>query len=286
MDFNGDGRQDLIMEATNLHPASSTFYVLEGEGTSLTLGFTVPATAVWPANWNDDACTDLVSTNGVPFVAVSACNGNTPGDVQLGTSSILAGMAFDYNGDGRTDFAVNISGTWEVYVSSGSTQDVSLTPTGVSVGSGTWLTFDQNGDGLDDWATVSATTGEVTYGLHNGANTPPDLATSFADGFENTVSTSFISVPAALNTNYFPESGASPGYESYIGPLYVVQEATFSDPSSATGTPYHQLNYYAGAETNIQGRGFAGFASHQISDSRNDIYETWNYALTFPNTGM
>ena len=37
---------------------------------------------------------------------------------------------------------------------------------------------------------------------------------------------------------------------------------------------------------NLQGRGFAGFHTHQIQDSRNNVYETWAYAQAFPFTGM
>ena len=89
-----------------------------------------------------------------------------------------------------------------------------------------------------------------------------------------------------MNSYYFLQTASQYPYKSYLGPLYVVNTETFSDPSSATGGTYSLSHYYAGAQMNLQGRGFAGFHSHQTQDSRNNVYETLEYNLAFPYTGM
>jgi hypothetical protein len=42
--------------------------------------------------------------------------------------------------------------------------------------------------------------------------------------------------------DYFLQTAPQYPYKSYLGPLYVVNAATFSDPSSATGGTYTQWN--------------------------------------------
>jgi len=79
-------------------------------------------------------------------------------------------------------------------------------------------------------------------------------------------------------------------YQNYIGPLYVVSESVFSDPSSSTGGTYNQKFYYYGAWTNLQGRGFQAFAVKRTLDSRyvspNLLYHYEYYERSFPYTGM
>src|SRR6185437_15633213 len=43
---------------------------------------------------------------------------------------------------------------------------------------------------------------------------------------------------------------------------------------------------YSGAWMNEQGRGFAGFETHSVYDSRNKLYSRQTFELTFPQTGM
>jgi hypothetical protein len=66
---------------------------------------------------------------------------------------------------------------------------------------------------------------------------------------------------------------------------YVVDQVTFSDPSSS-GSTYQQSFWYAGASINLQGRGFAGFGAQQRYDLRSGIWETRNTNRAFPYTGM
>jgi RHS repeat-associated protein len=143
-----------------------------------------------------------------------------------------------------------------------------------------------NADGLDDLGCWSQSgSNALTYYLHNGASTPPDLATSFVDGFGNSVKPAYVSISQpgtsynAWNDQVFP-------YQNWLGAYYVVEYSTFSDPSSTTGATYYQQYWYAGASMNLQGRGFAGFGAQQRYDSRSGVWETWDYTRVFPYTGM
>ena len=80
-------------------------------------------------------------------------------------------------------------------------------------------------------------------------------------------------------------SDAVAPYQNYIGPIYVANLVTFSDPSKPSAT-YQQTFFYEGAWLNVQGRGFAGFEAIAKQDLRNNLWETWVYDLTFPYTGL
>ena len=143
----------------------------------------------------------------------------------------------------------------------------------------TYAWTDANGDGLDDLGCISGSS--TSYYLHNGTS---DLATSFADGYGNSVSPSYVSM---VQSNYLPYQYGNPssGYANYLAPLYLVSEATFSDPSTSGGT-YYKTFLYSGAWINLQGRGFSNFSNVQTFDSRTGLYENVFYGFTFPYSGM
>jgi len=138
-----------------------------------------------------------------------------------------------------------------------------------------WM--DANGDGLDDLGCLSSS--GASYYLHNGTS---DLATSFADGYGNSATAYYVSI---AQNNYTETSDATFPYQDYIGPMYVVNEVVFSDPSVPSGS-YTKSFLYAGAWTNLQGRGFQSFLSRATIDSRTSLYEYQYYERAFPYTGM
>jgi hypothetical protein len=79
-------------------------------------------------------------------------------------------------------------------------------------------------------------------------------------------------------------TGTKAGYKNYIGPLYVVNKVTFSDPSSTGGT-YYQNFSYSDAWMSLQGRGFSGFQKVQQYDSRSALWESFHYNYPFPYYG-
>jgi RHS repeat-associated protein len=289
-DFDGDGRQDLLIYFTGSAFINNkiSFYPfvtpLLSRGTSApTLGTgtfsTITASVNFGiANWNDDACTDLYLNTSVE---ISPCNGS------LGTLLALPAiptLALDWDGDGRTDLLANVSGTWQLYRSEGNAVAPAVS-TGISVGSGKYAVTDKNGDGLDDLVFANAgASNAIYYGLHNGADIKPDLATSFVDGYNNRASPTFAPLTqSSLYTNY---TDAIAGYKNYIGPLYVVNQTTFSDPSNMPSGTYNQQYSYYGAWTNVQGRGFTGFEQVQRYDSRNALWENFFNDVKFPYVGM
>jgi RHS repeat-associated protein len=230
------------------------------------------------ANWNDDNCTDLIAG---PNLLISPCNGNP--SVFLTIPGYPA-LALDWDGDGRTDVLVNFSGVWNVFRSQGNTVAPAV-PTGISVGTGNWIVTDQNGDGLDDLVFANSTASNaIYYGLHNGLSVHPDLATSFIDGYGLGVNLNYASISQG---DYQKTSDAIFPYMDYQGPIEVVNEALFSDPSNLAGGTYNQTFSYIGAWVNLQGRGFAGFEQVQTTDSRPLMpVAVDNYYRQFPFTGM
>jgi len=279
-DFNGDGRDDIVLQTITGTSASYTVNTYELISTGTTFNSSLiqsTAASNYPTmfftDWNDDKCTDIV-TFGTLYV--SGCNGTAPVSYAIGT--VVA--AIDYDGDGRTDLLVANGSTLGVYLSK-ATGAPTLTTTSIPYSSNcTYIWMDANGDGLDDLGCWSGTSPyPLTYYLHNGTS---DLATSFADGYGNSASPLYVPITegsyAAWNDQVFPN-------QNYLGPLYVVYQTTFSDPSTAGGT-YQQTFFYAGAALNLQGRGFAGFGAQQRFDSRNGIWDTAEYGRVFPYTGM
>jgi RHS repeat-associated protein len=282
-DFNGDGRDDLIVQIESGTAPNLTLktYELISTGTAFTISAPISTIAasttfipIFFTNWNDDKCTDFVTSN---TLYISGCNGSAPQTYPL-PGTILLGM--DWDGDGRTDILVQNGTTIGVYLSPGtSTVAPSITPTSVPYSAScTYVWMDANADGLDDLGCFSSTA--ASYYLHNGTS---DLATSFVDGYGNSV---FPTYGPISESNYTKYSDAVFPYQDYIGPLYVVKDAVFSDPSNMPGGTYYQQFLYFGAWTNLQGRGFQSFYATNAYDSRNGLYDLQYYGRSFPYTGM
>jgi YD repeat-containing protein len=281
-DFNGDGRDDLvIVYGAPGNPA--TIYTDElistGSGFTVVQVSALPGTTYYPVfftNWNDDKCTDLVTGN---TIIVSGCNGTVPQTYSI-SGTVLGAM--DWDGDGRTDLIVANGSTLGVYLST-AIGAPSLTATSVPYNSNCqYVWMDANGDGLDDLGCWSQTgSNALTYYLHNGTS---DLATTFADGYGNSASPTYV----PLNPNIYEEHYIDATFpdQDYVGPMYVVSSVIYSDPSAAPGTTYNQSFFYYSAWLNLQGRGFEGFSGIRILDSRTELRDYKFYSTVFPYTGM
>lgn len=282
-DFNGDGRSDIIIEGKQVslgwiaweYAYNGTTFVQTG-GASLGTGSTpFPFVAL---NFNDDACTDLM---GSATLQISECNSN--GFLDLNIPSGTALLAVDWDGDGRTDILANVGGILELYRSEGNAFAPGVS-TGISAAGGSYIVTDQNGDGLHDLVLAkSAASNALYYALHGGAGIKPDLATSFVDGYGNAAKPTYVSI---AQSNYQNKTDATYPYQNYIGPLYVVNGVTFSDPSNMPSGTYSQTYTYYGAWTNLQGRGFSGFEEVQRYDSRNALWNSSFNDVKFPYIGI
>lgn len=285
-DFNGDGRQDLGLTTNSIVAGhvNVIYTAIFADGTNFSGGIAIgTATTTSPpppvfVNWNNDACTDVI-WNGK--LQISGCSGNAPTSVPF-TATLLA--ALDWDGDGRTDVLVANGSTVGVYRSTGSTLSPTLQSTSIPYSAGyIYFVTDADADGQHDlgiWDTVS---GSVSYYSHNGVGTPPDLVSSIVDGFNNSVTPSYVAISRSSYSNY---SDATAGYQNYIAPLYVVNQATYSDPSSGSGGTYNQQFYYYGAWMNLQGRGFMGFYARSAYDSRTGLTDYQYYERAFPYAGL
>lgn len=293
IDFNGDGQQDIAIEILS---GKTVYAYALVSGTSLATGNpgfnaaeigSASASADLPIaflDFNSDTCTDSVF-NGTIYV--SACNGVLGQNQQIPLGTPVIG-AMDWNGDGRTDILVANGSTIGVYLSEGNGIS-SLQSTSVPYNSGeTYFVADMYGSGLDDLGMVpSSGTGEFSVYAHNWiTGERPDLLTSVTDGYGNYEEPTYVSMEEDVGTVYFESSNAAYPYKNYVGPLYIVDQTSFSDASDPSGAAYSQADRYTGSWMNLQGRGFAGFASQEICDSRNGTCETWGYDQTFPYTGM
>jgi RHS repeat-associated protein len=278
-DFNGDGRDDLVLLTTTLSSTgaeSAAVYELISNGTTFTRttiesgpGSTVQSP--YFTNWNDDKCTDFIA-GGTLYIA--GCDGTAP--QTLSAPGTIVG-SLDWDGDGRTDLLVANGATIGVYLSTGNGISA-LQPTSIPYSSScTYVTMDANGDGLDDLGCIAMT--GTTYYPHNGL---PDLATSFSDGYGITYSPSYVSL-ANSGGIYAKGSSAVAPYQDYAGPLNVVSSYTGSD---GIGGTYTNSYNYTGAIMNLQGRGFQGFTTIRSHDGRTQFFDTKTYSTIFPTDGM
>lgn len=282
VDFDGDGRDDLVLHLTWYDAADkihySAAYYLLSHGTYFSaVSAPYAASAAYFVNWNDDGCTDyLVGAS----LNLSECTGTSFSTITLPVTPVAA---IDWDGGGRRGILYQSGGT--LYAAPSTGQGLgSGTSTGISYNpSATYSGADITGDGLDDLVTWVLGGSTVTYNLHNAGGQPPDLLSSLKDGYENSAQPAYSSIAQGA---YGEGTDATYPYANYIGPLYVVNQTTFSDPSSSSGATYQQLfNYYKGW-MNLQGRGFAGFEEKRTYDSRTGVYDYWYYNVAFPYNGM
>lgn len=278
-DYNADGRADIFAVTTiragvrynvlfsNGFSAPPTVVTLIGSSTTLAAA----------GDWNGDGCTDII---GSPTIYISDCAG---GFTALAAPTVANGyaiLAVDWDGDGNTDFLYNNNGTWYIARSTGTGIAAPVSTGNLAPTSTSWFATDVDGDGLIDLAYVDGNdSNKIKYMLHGAPGTPPDLATSFTDGFAMNQSVTYV--PVSQN-NYTKYSNASFPEQDYQGPLYVANQFTASD---GTGSTYQNQFWYYGARTQVQGRGFEGFYARRTYDTRNQLY-TYNYdGQQFPWTG-
>jgi RHS repeat-associated protein len=282
LDFNGDGRKDL---AYSTYDSASGYFVkyLTSNGTTFagSTGYGDDVPVVGFANWNNDVCTDIVMQS---YVAVTPCDGQPAGLVGWG-GGLVAKATMDWDGDGRTDVLVQNGSNIGVYESTG-TGFSSLISTTLPVYT-IPATMDQNGDALQEF--VGGGPGAIVVHAHNGAGTPPDLVASITDGYGVAYSPAYTSIAQG---SYTKGSGASYPDQDYIGPVFVTNQVQITDGISASGT-YSQTYSYTNARQNVQGRGFEGYQTRKIVDSRTNAPVRMTYYLDgqnassrFPLTGM
>ena len=290
-DLNGDGRADIVALSFNSSERNPKFWATpllsNGFGNAFTVGTETllsQESMVTMADWNADGCSDILQLR---TVFVSNCAGAF---VELATRATAAtgdtlytALPADWNGDGRADLLYIDAATrqWFVVRSTGEGAAAPVS-TGISAPTSTvWFDLDADGDGLTDLGYRDGNNGNrLRYRLHAGPAVPPDLATSFVDGFGVRQDPAYVSIArsnyARLNDAAFPAA-------DFQGPLYVVNEFSATDGNGGT---YRNRFQYSGAQLHLQGRGFQGFSTQRIEDTRTGLVTVDALSRTFPYTGM
>jgi len=265
------------------------YYALHFTGSTFSTAGLFPAPLSSPnpavdfADYNDDGCTDILTATAL---LLSACDGTAPVSVALPTGVTAVG-GMDWNGDGRRDVLVKqANGNLGVVLSTGAGLSSSVIGTSYSAASTSYTAAPNlTGDGQDALVAWNGTS--VSYYLHAGTTgAPPDLLTKVTDGYGNSASPTYTTLALGSGTVYTEgTSGAYPD-PNYVGPMYVVSQTTFSDPTSTNGGTYTQSATYASALENLLGRGFDGFNTLSITDSRNNLKDSSSFEQIFPYTGM
>lgn len=290
-DLNGDGRADLIaltfVDSDRNPRFFATTFLSNGFGAAFTYGSEwqiQQESMVTIGDWNADGCSDIVQWS---EVYLSNCAGSF---TLIGTGATMAtgtGVATvvpaDWNGDGRSDLLYIDAATsnWFAVRSTGEGAAPPLN-TGIKAPLATaWFDLDANGDGLTDLAYRDGLDGnKLRFHAHAGLATPPDLATSFTDGFGLRYAPGYASI--ARGSHVRRSDSVFPAVD-YSGPLYVVSDFTASD---GIGGTYQTQYTYEGARVHLQGRGFQGFAQQRAVDSRLGLVVVDDIARDYPYTGM
>jgi RHS repeat-associated protein len=309
-DFNGDGRTDGV--------GSGQIEYSNGDGTFTASGPFPWAPSSLPTaegDFNGDGCADIGSAttyllltcdvfaqhfpaptcgSGNPSFAVGDFNGDGLSDeicggvlnlstgtgfVVQGTippiSSTAAAAVGDWNGDGKTDLYVGQT----IYLSTGT----GFTTLGATTGSATSdfaKIADWNNDGAEDIWLIDP--GYTTPGTQYQFGYVPEFMNSVDNGVGHSLAIAYD----RLNKNgSFYTRGSSAAYPTsdLDAPMYVVASLSESD---GVGGMRQRSYAYAGAQQDLQGRGFLGFTQIAVTDTPTGVTQTTVYRLDSPYTPL
>ena len=152
---------------------------------------------------------------------------------------------------------------------------------------------DYNGDGLMD----------VLYLLKDGNNNYnwryrpiepnrilPDKVVMIGDEYQSKITLNYAPL-ASLSSSYAKDTGASACAYPCVdvqGPLYVVSEVKSSNGLGIAGAggEYRSTYRYAGAKSDLHGRGFLGFRQMRVKDEQTGVEQATTYRQDYPFTGL
>jgi hypothetical protein len=139
------------------------------------------------------------------------------------------------------------------------------------------ITGDFNGDGKTDFVFLQGTQ-YVTF-LNDGSI--GNLLTSITTGLSTTTSITYQ--PLTKTSVYTKDSTATYPIQDMQAPMYVVSRV---DTSNGIGGTISSTYNYAGAKSELSGRGFLGFRQQTATDLQTNIVQTSNFRQDFPYLGL
>jgi YD repeat-containing protein len=277
-DFNGDGREDVLLRLFGGGGQVSVRLIVSGASpTEIQFAGNAPMFA----DLNGDGLGDVVyvtaSGNGLLY---RLSRGLSLGPEQATGISSAPNYtaAMDWDGDGFDDLVsvIGSNGNQQIAVarSTGEVLQpyVVLAPTDVA----SLVGGDVNGDGLSD---VIQPGNSIRVATHLGV--APDLLLTATDGFG--VSSTFSYASTGNSTVYQRLGGSTYPTQEFSGPMYVVSNV---QASNGIGGTYNLQDFsYEAARVDLIGRGFLGFAARSWVDSRNGIRQRQEYRQDFPLVG-
>ena len=284
-DFNGDGNKDFLV--TILSPSGTYTWeaVLSGGAGVFAIGSgggTMQFMA--PFDLNGDGLSDIFYTGGNNGFAYRLSDGK--GFRPHSTATVYpwddnrTAVVVDYEGDGYDDVLVPITvlgqKKWHIIRSDGE-----QLLTAYDIGRTTTAQFayaaEYTGEGIADGLIVEPN-GDVK-GLVSGTH-PPDVLKTVTDAYGNVLT---FNDTTLAKGSYTRGSTATYPQRDYQGPYSIV--ANTVQPNGIGGT-YTTTYTYTGARFDLQGRGFLGFSSRTVTDSRSNLIATDTFLQGYPYTGL
>lgn len=303
LDFDGSGRGGMLVASTQA--GANVLKALTSAEPPPALNLLGGSSGVeqgsspMPADSNGDGLTDLfyVLDNGAQWmIGLSTGTGfnNVATGVIADTTSGLDAVVADYDGSGRqTAIVHSTDGNWyavgslynggNAFVVNKSTVSA---PYPSSYVQGTLRIGNIEANGMDDlvYGVLNPNNGNVRwdFSLHKGLPWAADTVTDITDGFGNFCNFHYESL--TNGAPFYTEGSSAQNPTRDIQP--AMQVVSDYEESAGTGSANKYTFTYSGAQTDLQGRGFLGFASRTITDVFSGTTETVKYAQAFPQTGL
>ncbi|MFT3870773.1 MAG: RHS repeat-associated core domain-containing protein [Nibricoccus sp.] len=209
----------------------------------------------------------------------------------------------DVNGDGRDDYVWFVvdgpqRGWWVMYALDGSFSEAQradflgwqapqqLDSEWVSyrdVQTAERVAVDLNGDGVKDYAYSShaANHSSIYQGFHISNGPTGNRITCVTNGLNHR--TSVVYKPITNDSVYTVGAAVSYPIREQRNATYVVSDLY---KESGSTTPAHFIYQYAGARTDLSGRGFLGFHSFVTLDTQTNLFKYQFLTQSFPMTGL
>lgn len=286
VDFDGDGRHDILVPAGN--PASITATAVWQAHQSSGFEFEEDAMGsftgveVVTLDANGDGLSDVAYSNGTWRVRLSTGNGfseesDTGIPAQFGAIPVIV----DYESDGRDDLLLPINDRWRVYPSNGKTFSASrwIDSGAPSPVDAPWiLPANIRGSGESDLYVARADMNKWTWDFHLGAG-DKDLLRTVIDGLGNKTTVFYASM-TDISTAHGQGASTKARLLNRV-PTKVVSRLRGDD---GIGGTYDRTYTYRGAKIDLTGRGFLGFSQIDENDSRNEATTT-SFDQRFPYIG-